>query len=218
MEDEITKQQIPVLAARLVEFQEAFSSMPKKDGQWVIQNTSQAIELFIAAVKNRELLKKESPILRLISGGEKIIIEALDGKATIADSRDIFKSHVDPDFVNWRLNDPGLATFETLIDVYEMVRPASFTQIFSGLNTDLNKLVLTQHQIIRFCAKHPTWLRREGNATLFLIKVNGEYFVADVYVNSDGLYVHVYRFGHGHVWSASGAHRIVVPQLAPLTI
>lgn len=47
------KQQIPVLAARLVEFQEEFSNLSTDDTQWAIMNTKKAIVIFIEAVKNR---------------------------------------------------------------------------------------------------------------------------------------------------------------------
>lgn len=48
-----TEQQIPVLVARLVEYQLAFSELPTDDAQWVIQNTREAIAIFNKAIKNR---------------------------------------------------------------------------------------------------------------------------------------------------------------------
>jgi len=48
-----TKQQIPVVAARLTEFQESFENLPTEDAQWVIMNAKDAISLFISAVINR---------------------------------------------------------------------------------------------------------------------------------------------------------------------
>ena len=48
-----TVQQIPVLAAKLVEHQAKFAPMAVKDAQYVIQNPADAIELFIEAVQNR---------------------------------------------------------------------------------------------------------------------------------------------------------------------
>ena len=157
---------------------------------------------------------KENPaILQVISGGEKLMIEALDGKAYISDAKKVFKSYIDGDFKNWGLNQSGPATAETLVDVSEMVKDATFVQIFTGITPDLDKLVLTQAQIIRFCEKHPTWLRQEGYATFFLTKVNGEYFVVRVYVSSDGLRVLVRRLGLDLVWLAEYRRRVVSPQL-----
>ena len=97
-----------------------------------------------------------------------------------------------------------------------MANDATFVQIFTELNSDLDKLVMTQAQIIRFCEKHPTWLRQEGCATFFLTKVKGEYFVVFVVVRADGLNVDVYRLEHDNVWNVSYLHRVVAPQLETL--
>ena len=48
-----TKQQIPVVAARLTEFQEEFSKLPTEEAQWVIMNGKEAAALFARAVSNR---------------------------------------------------------------------------------------------------------------------------------------------------------------------
>jgi len=81
----------------------------------------------------------------------------------------------------------------------------------TSITPNLDKLVLTQAQIIRFCEKHPTWLRQEGHATFFLTKVGGEYFVVSVRVFSGGLNVSVDRFEDGDVWDAGCRHRLVSP-------
>jgi len=161
-------------------------------------------------------IKKNPSIIQLISGGEKLMIEALNGKAYISDAKKTFKSFIDSNFKNWGLNHSGQATAETLLDVSEMIGDGTFVQIFTGITPDLDKIVMTQAQIIRFCEKHPTWLRQEGYATFFLTKVNGEYFVVDVRVYSDGLNVYVSRLESGHVWHGEYRHRVVVPQLIPL--
>lgn len=48
-----TKQQIPVVAARLTEFQEEFVNLPTEDAQWAIMNGKEAARLFVEAVANR---------------------------------------------------------------------------------------------------------------------------------------------------------------------
>lgn len=217
-----TTKQNQVIAGRMVEFQDKFSPLSNEDAQYVIQNAGEAIALFVKAVSNRarkkmedEKIKKDSSIVQFISGGEKLMIEALDGKAYIADAKKVFKPYIDGDFKNWGLNQSGPATAETSLDVSEMIADGTFVQIFAGITSDLDKLVLTQAQIIRFCEKHPTWLRQEGYATFFLTKVNGEYFVAHVFVLGVGLYVNVCRLEDDYVWSAEYLHRVVCPQLMP---
>lgn len=48
-----TKQQIPVIAARLTEFQAGFENLPTEDAQWIIMNGKDAVDLIVAAVANR---------------------------------------------------------------------------------------------------------------------------------------------------------------------
>ncbi|MFH1608977.1 MAG: hypothetical protein ABH951_03120 [Patescibacteria group bacterium] len=155
--------------------------------------------------------EKEESILKLISTGENLKLDACDGKKTIYDSKDVF-AWKDDDFKNWKVNTTGPATAEISADIYEMAKDATFAEMFSSLG-DLHKLCLTQSQILNFIAKHKNWLRTEGYGTFFLFKANGNFFVASVNVNSDGLSVHVIRLEDDIVWNAEGRHRIVIPQL-----
>ena len=160
----------------------------------------------------------EKSILRLISGGQNLTIEALDGERTIAEAKKVFKSDIDSDFTNLGLNKPGLATGEMLMDVREITKGATFEQMFFSLSTDLDKIVLTQDQIIEFCEKYPAWFHQDGYSALFLIKRDdGEYFVVDVGVNSDGLYVRVNHFEDDDVWLGGCRHCLVSPQLVTLS-
>jgi hypothetical protein len=169
-----------------------------------------------------EMLKKflrkepcwvEIQILKLLSKGKSIIIDACDGTETLATAQEIFMSGIDSDFKNWGTNKPGIATTETAVEVHEMVKDTTFAQMFGSLGTDLDRLCLTQHQIKTFCKKHPNWLRADGYATFFLFKVDNQFFVAYVRVDSDGLRVNVDRFEDAYVWHAESAPRVVVPQL-----
>ncbi len=167
--------------------------------------------------EQREALMGKQPemvlYLKLLSGAETLMLDALDGKETLATAKEVFPSGIDGDFKNWGTNKAGIATKETSVDVHELVKDGTFAQMFGSLGTDLDKLCLTQAQIKNFCKKHPNWLRKDGYATFFLFKVEDQFFVADVRVNSDGLYVYVLRFEDAYVWIAERSHRMVVPQL-----
>lgn len=158
--------------------------------------------------------KKENSTTLLFSKGESIIIDACKGKETLADAKDVFKSGINSDFKNWNTNKPSKNTEETAVQVHEIVKDSTFVQMFGSLGTDLDKLCLTQSQIKNFCKKHSNWLRTDGYATFFLFKVDNQFFVADVYVRSDGLVVYVRRFEDNNVWVADRAYRVVFPQLA----
>ncbi|MFA5248076.1 MAG: hypothetical protein WC415_02400 [Patescibacteria group bacterium] len=155
--------------------------------------------------------KPTSSILKLLSASENMTIESLDGKEFIHGDRKVFKSYIDDDFKNWKLNQASEATKETAVQVHELVEDATFAKMFTSLSGDLDKLCLTQHQIKRFC-EYPGQLSQSG-ATFFLFKLNGEYFVADVDVYDDGLSVFVRRFEIDPLWCAEYGHRLVVPQL-----
>lgn len=168
--------------------------------------------------EQREALMGKQPekeaILKLISGAHEIAIETCDGTQTVAAAKETFKSGIDGDFKRWGTNKPGVSTERTVVEVHEMVKDATFAQMFGSVGTDLDKLCLTQHQIKLFCEVHKEWLRKDGYATFLLFKVEDQFFVAGVGVDSDGLGIHVYGFEHGRVWRAEVRHRMVVPQLA----
>jgi len=156
----------------------------------------------------------EGKILRLISQGENLVIDATDGTQTIVEARDIFRSGIDAAFKNWGTNKASEATEETPVQVYEMYKQnATLAQIFGSLSKDLDKLCFTQSQIINFCEKYSDWLRQDGHATFFMFKVNGQFLVALVYVNADGLDVLVNRLGHDRVWLGGYRRRVITPQL-----
>jgi hypothetical protein len=212
----MSKQQGNKLAGTLVEFQDGFLNLSSEDAQWAIQNGKDAVSLIVKAITERPKNNSEiinSSITRLIESG--VMIEKCDGKAFIGKADKIFKSNIDNDFENFGLNKVGNATKKTLLDIHEIVEDAKFSQIFPSINSDLDKLVMTQSQIIRFCEKNPALLRQGGYGTFFLIKENNEYFVVYVSVGSGGLRVSVHRFGHDGVWYGAYRHRVVFPQLVP---
>ncbi len=167
------------------------------------------------------IIGTQTEILRLISGGKNLLIESLDGQATIAEANKTFQNLIDDDFEKWGLNKSGPATDEMLVEVYEIIDWGSDEEILTSLTTDLDKIVMSQAQVIRFCEKYPTWLpnnRDDWGYTCFLIKADGECFVLLVDVNSFfGLTVYVDRVDRGGLpWRpiATKIH-FVFPQLMP---
>ena len=215
----MTEKQIPKLVAMLVEHQGCFAGLPTEDAQWVIQNTPDAITLMMNAVLARngslQLSQGSSSFLRLISGDETLVIDAVDGSEILADAKDVFTGGIDSDFRSWGADESGHATDATPVDVYEMTKNGTHAQLFGSLNADVEKLFFTQAQIQGFVKKYPNWLRTDGYATFFGFKSNGKRFVAYVYFVGDGaLNVRVRKFEHDYVWHAEHRHRFVLPQLA----
>jgi hypothetical protein len=157
--------------------------------------------------------EKTKILLKLISGGRLLTVDAVDGSEILADATDF--AYRDSDLKNWGADEKGPATSETFVEVHEIAKDATFSQMFGSLNADVSKLCLTQHQIKNFARKHRNWLRTDGYATFFLFESRKQFFVAGVEFNSDDeLDVGVGRFKGGCVWDAEGRHRVVVPQLA----
>jgi len=168
-----------------------------------------------------KVIKKESKILNLLSGSEKIILSRLDGRTKISQAKNVFKAYISSDFENLGLNKKSKSTPKTEVEIYEIAKNANFKDMFTSLSDDLDFLCLTQSQIIDFCEKHRSHLRQVGYATLFLTKKDFEkpatednLFVVGVGVGSDGLGVDVSRFGRAHVWSADARRRVVVSKLS----
>lgn len=152
--------------------------------------------------------------LKLISGGESLVLDVVDGTETLANTSNVF-AYIDSDFKNWGVDEKGPATEETPVAVYEMCGDATFARMFGELSLDTKKLCLTQHQIMNFVEKLPSWLRKDGYGTFFLFESKGSFFVAHVSSYSGGrLSVHICQLGCSSVWLAGARHRVVVPQLA----
>jgi hypothetical protein len=156
---------------------------------------------------------RPASILTLLSAGKTPTLEALDGKKYIGGAKKVFKSHIDSNFEDWKLNEPGKATGKVHVQAYELNMDVTFAQIFSSLASDLDKLCLSQHQIIQFCKKYPDRLNQNEHATFFLFKKIGEYLVADVRVSPKGLTAYVYCFDREVVCYSKDRLRFVVPQL-----
>lgn len=164
-------------------------------------------------------------VLKLISGGQKVVIKAItNGTETLASATDIFGTNIDLDYRNWGCDKKEAATAETGVQVYEQVENANYRRMFGGFGQNLDQLCVTTCQAKRFVADEAVnYLREDGWAVfLFLFKVKAEkkgekdeFFVAYVYVRADGYrHADVYRFSCGNVWGVGSRFRVVVPQLA----
>ncbi len=186
---------------------ELIDKLAQPESEWAFDEIVNVCDRLMKGVSGNQFLK-------LISGGEALIIDAVDGSETLADAKDTF-AHIDPNFKNYGADEKGPATKEAPVRVYEMAKDATLAQMFGSLNSDVRKLRLSQAQIKNFVKKYRNWLRADGYETLFLFESNGQLFVARVYVRSDGgLRVRVSCFGSSRDWYADDRFRVVVLQLA----
>lgn len=160
------------------------------------------VEVQIEASTDNKI-EQSNPYLKTITN---LKLAPTAGKRYIAKANDIFQSYIDSDFKNWKLDKKSEAKPETNVVVYELVKDGNYKDIFTG---DLDKICLTQSQIIEFCKNHKELLSKYS-ATFFLFKENNEFLVAYVNVNDDGLYAYVSRLALDYVCFAASAHRVVV--------
>lgn len=172
----------------------------------------------------QQTLVTETSHLRLLSGGQEVVISACPGgpRASLAYAGKTFTGYVDSNFKNWKLDTEQPSTEATPVLVYEMHKDGTFMDIYGSFNVNKEALAFkSQEQVEKFAIEHRAHLRTDGYGTLFLFteEVNGkeEFFVADVHLGDRGqLEVSVGRFSYGYVWSASNQHRFVIPATGPL--
>jgi hypothetical protein len=163
-------------------------------------------------------------ILRLISGGHVLTLKALNGQCLIYNSKKIFNSFIDSNFVNWNLNKTGVATPKTPVQVHKIVGDGTIMEIFSSMPGNWNQKWLSQNQVIDFCETLSDWLSQDHYSTLFLIKKDenkpideakpqNNLVAVDVDVSSGGLHVDVRHLTNGSSWQGESRHRVVSPKL-----
>ena len=151
--------------------------------------------------------------LKLISGKEHLVLRPIDGQETLAGATEAFR-YIDSNFEHWNCDVPGRPTKETPVQVYEMVGDSTFQEMFGGFGVALDRLALTQAQVKQFVQRYPGWLKKGGNGTFFLFNAGDEFFVAAMYLFSDGrLGARVRRLTLERVFRAKKHHRLVLKSL-----
>jgi hypothetical protein len=149
--------------------------------------------------------------LRLISNGVNLIINSVKGTSTIDKATEVFKAGIDTDFKDLGNEQPSNTTDKTFVEVYEMVVDSTLTQMFGSLSSNLETLCLKQHQIVKFCAEYPNWLKINGYATFFLFKANKKNYAAYVRIVSGLLNINVLNLENNFIWCSKETRRVVVP-------
>jgi hypothetical protein len=151
--------------------------------------------------------------LKLISGKEQLVLGPTDGQETLAGATEAFR-YIDSNFGHWNCDVSGPPTTETLVQVYEMVSDSTFQEMFGGFGVGFDRLALTQAQVKQFVQRYPGWLKKGGNGTFFLFNAEDEFFVAAIYLFSDGrLGARVRRLTLERVFRAKKRHRLVLKSL-----
>jgi hypothetical protein len=207
--------QIAGLVTEMLRIRDKLGVTPEEFHALFTRDGEKHLEKMILGLKTPPVETPKPVYLRRLYADEEMLLAQTDGKKTIAQAKTVFTWGIDGDFTNWNLDVPAQPTGIAKVSVHEMFeRDGTFAEIYGSLGRPLDRLCLTQHQIINFCVMHKDKLRQEGYGSFFLFKVGGKFFVATVIVDSVGhLRALVFRFSHDYVWRAEYRHRFVFPQL-----
>ena len=212
----------PLSPSQIVKLQEMFGASLRKanpfsdEAQDLIENhwdelKAELDEMCIAAINCVLIRRKRDQIIRLISGGETLVLDVTDGTETIAVAKDVF-AYIDPDLKNLGADEAVGPIPKTPVAVYEQVWDATFAQMFGSAGNP-ETLCFTQSQIVCFVRKHCNWLHPDGLATFFLFKSKGKFFVADVsFSGCERIDVSVDEFTNDYIWHAGRGRRLVLKQ------
>jgi len=164
----------------------------------------------------------QSNILKFISVGHNIVIPELFNSRTILGANDTFssigygfKELSKPLSILPRLIGP------TRTDVFEIVQSAEPEEIFKSLlkNQSIDRLCLSQHQVIDFCKTHRNWLAKDYLTNFFLIKnqemeITSANNLSVVAVNgTENLRICRFEFDYKSICSGMFPHRFIVPRI-----
>lgn len=172
------------------------------------------------------LMRKEQRpcFLRLISDDEKLILPLSSGSRYIANEKNVFKSFIDSDFVQWGLNKPSYVTKETKFSIYEVVQEANLFEMYGSLPGRWDQKIFTQNQILDYCEQFAEYLSGDFAETFFLVKKHSfcpvregkpedNLIVVHVYAHGDGLGARAGIFNPNIFWGAELKIRLVIPGL-----
>ncbi len=164
------------------------------------------------------IAEKNAPWKELISGNAGLIFEG--NKRTIMSFAPNARFNDDDSIkaigsFNFTFQEKEISP-ETTFDVYELVKDSNFIKLFNSFNTDFEKLIMTQAQIMHFCEKYANYLEQHN---LFFMKSKhyDDYFYVIVCVSlypeeKKGLKAFILPIGQIIKLRASDRYRIVVPR------
>ncbi len=161
-------------------------------------------------------METKNCILKCVSGEEALMVKN-NSKEIIAAATKVF-AVIDSEFNSYDLRVCEQENHERRVAVYEMVKgnDLNFEKIFTSFNVSLQKIIMTQSQIIDFCRRHPKHLHKHGLATLFLLEkysgLRAEYSVVRVFIGCNGaLSIVSASLWDKTIWRGGVRRRVVIP-------
>lgn len=167
--------------------------------------------LIIQSLQNITQSNFMDVVLRPVSNNEYIVIDACDGTETFS-NEDVFEfGAVDEDKV---LKDELVQpTKNILVRVYEIVKDGTFEEICGAVGVSIDRLCLTEHQIISFFKNCKKWMHPNHCGTYFIFKSGDKIAVAGISGWRDGFRVSIHTLHEYVGWSVESLPRLVVPRI-----
>lgn len=172
---------------------------------------------FLKVKQKKEVsdVKVSKKIVSFVDRYERLFIEPTDGTKTIFKSTELFKAGIDSCFGSCELNKPGLPTEKIFVDLYKVNKEETLLKTFSAINSNFEEISLEQSQIIDFCLSNPDLFLRSGLGTLFLMRMDKNFFPVLVATKPNGLEVLLYNLCYEknviYQWIPCKNLRIIVP-------
>lgn len=116
-------------------------------------------------------------VLKLITKAMDLTISATDERKICNTGMDVF-AYIYDKFTDHSHSYEPTKTKPMVVDVYNLIEEATYTEIYSYFYRDLNSLCLTQSQIISFTETHKTLPSDYARQIHFLYRADNQFFVA----------------------------------------
>jgi hypothetical protein len=156
-----------------------------------------------------------SPYLKRIFASRIITIQSTDGHDVIAREGKLFSGYLPSSFgKHYGINIPSRPTEKQEVQLFRLVRRASWETVFDGFNKNLGSLFFEQSQAISFVRNYRRYIPKNG--TLMIpFRSDGRRFMLEVNHGSQfkGLVPNLTNFYRGGILSAGSDRRFVIPDL-----
>ena len=210
-----TKQQIPVIAARITEFQEGFENLSTEDAQWVIMNGKEAVALFVSAVANRAKTVAQTVVTLLGPIVSTFVVPATTEKFVAKDKFKVDTSkkakvkiaYLGDNFEEWFLGKEEAPFAGSTINGRKLEKNSIDDPILAELGgNEAAETTLTE--MYAAMAAQPNGesgsLLNDGRANIFYIEdINGTLCAVRVLWHSGGWRVNAHLIGHPLEWDAN---------------
>lgn len=138
----------------------------------------------------------------------KLSLESIDGQQFMAASNSFELFHNCNNI--FTAKQKGKPSEYCELVVYKLNATLKAPEIFKAFGVNLNRLCLSESQVLCFCEKYPEELTSDGLATFFLVKKGNKYFIFDIHKGENKILVVISDMRTARVWQKKRGYRIII--------